>query len=79
MTQTQTNGTPVCTKPVKRGFPVHCLECGETECVRVYLDDVTGMFQCNNCDAEYTPADVRERLAGWEAVLAWVETAPVNE
>jgi hypothetical protein len=71
MTQT----TPTANAPaVKRGFDVRCLSCGEPS-VRVYLSD-TELFQCGDCDAEFTLKEVRERLAGWAAVLAWVEKAP---
>ena len=78
-TATQTNGKPTCTQPQKRGFKVCCLACGEQGGVRIYLDDMAGLFQCNECEAEFTPEEIRERIAGWEAVLAWVESAPAIE
>lgn len=75
---TEANGTPQCSKPVRRGFQVCCLECGDKS-IRVYLDDVAGVFQCGDCEAEFSAREIRERIASWEAVLIWVESAPVIE
>jgi hypothetical protein len=61
-----------------RGFSgVCCLRCGE-ENIRLYVADVTA-FQCTDCEAEFTPADIEATLAAWSKLIAWVRTAPVIE
>jgi hypothetical protein len=61
----------------RRGFPdVHCLRCGNADAaVSLDLHDVC-TFRCVECEEEWTAADVRAQLDGWEAVLRWVESAP---
>jgi hypothetical protein len=63
--------------PARRGFPdVHCLRCGNADAaVSLDLHDVC-TFRCAECEEEWTAADVRAQLNGWEAVLRWVESAP---
>jgi uncharacterized protein (DUF983 family) len=69
-------------RPAKRGFPgLRCPHCGQENTVRVYLEDVT-VFQCNACDAEWGADELRELIALWTRVLAWVDQvdqAPATE
>jgi hypothetical protein len=76
-TNGQATSTPICTTPKKRGFKgVPCLACGE-EMMRVYFDDLT-TFSCgrDDCGTEFTLEEIRERIDGWNKVLAFFETAP---
>lgn len=69
---------PIATTYQKRGFQgIKCLACGE-ETIRVYVDDVM-LFQCSDCEAELNAAEIAERIAGWERLLAWTALAPILE
>jgi len=61
-------------KNVTRGFKVHCPFCGEENSLRFNVDDVHQMT-CGNCDGEVTPDDIREVMAQWSKLLAWLDTA----
>ena len=67
------------TTATQRGFAAVCFRCGDADAVvRVNLAD-TSEFKCDGCDSEFSAGDVREHLASWQAVLAWISTAPVVE
>jgi hypothetical protein len=62
---------------VRRGFPdLKCILCGESGGVRLCLEDLD-VFQCSNCDGEFTAADVEAHVHLWSDVLLWVAQAPV--
>jgi hypothetical protein len=63
----------------RRGFPdLVCIKCGDdSNTVRVSLAD-TSEFVCD-CGAEFTAEDVRQFLAAWQKVLAWIDLAPAIE
>lgn len=61
--------------PVTRGFRAPCIKCGDPDCVRVDLSDLSA-FTCHSCDDTFTADDVREHIAQWSSVLAWIEAAP---
>lgn len=74
---TATNNTPACTKPVRRGFKdLCCLSCGETA-ISIDADDM--LIRCRECDSEFTPAEIQERLDQWSKFLTWLDMAPVVE
>jgi uncharacterized protein (DUF983 family) len=58
-----------------QGFRVRCPGCGDTDSLRVALNDVH-RIACTNCEEEITPASVRQLIAEWQQVLAWLDTAP---
>lgn len=59
-----------------RGFEgLVCPGCGETDTLRVTLD-AADVIECSDCDGLWTPDAIRRLLLNWEAVLAWVESAP---
>jgi hypothetical protein len=60
-----------------RGFSIErCPICGEEgSTLSVILEDVSS-FRCGTNDCEFTTDDIRKLVNGWQAVLAWVETAP---
>ncbi len=69
---------PATAAPAKRGFAgVCCLACGQED-IRIDVANVT-TFVCQNsdCEAEWTPAEIAERLAGWAPLLAWCDQAPM--
>ncbi|HWG41329.1 MAG TPA: hypothetical protein VN688_00985 [Gemmataceae bacterium] len=72
------SGSP--SKPVRRGFPsVTCIKCGNADAVvTVNLTDVSE-FHCNECDEDFSAADVREFVGQWQAVLNWIELCPAVE
>jgi len=64
-------------KPVRRGFSsLPCILCGNTDGnVTVSLDDVS-QFHCNECGDDFDADAVRQQIAQWQAVLAWIDAAP---
>jgi hypothetical protein len=58
-----------------KGFAVRCIHCGQEECVRLDVHNLD-TFTCSSCDAEFTTDDVRDELARWAKLLAWLDTAP---
>jgi hypothetical protein len=67
-------------KPVARGFPsLPCIKCGNAEGnVTVSLEDVR-QLHCNECDEDFDAEDVRAFVGQWQAVLTWIDAAPVAE
>lgn len=61
-----------------RGFAVACPDCGEKGTLRVDLND-TSSLSCWSCETEFTTEYVRDLLATWTNVLAWLESAPSVE
>jgi hypothetical protein len=61
-----------------KGFQVRCICCGAEDAVWVSLQD-TESFSCSSCSEPFAADDVRAMIAGWERVLAWIESAPARE
>lgn len=59
---------------VKRGFTVPCIKCGEPGTVSIDLCDLE-TCRCSSCDEEFEVGDVREFIARWKGVLAWLDSA----
>jgi predicted nucleic acid binding AN1-type Zn finger protein len=58
------------------GLLLPCPKCGNTEAsIKLCLFD-GGTFCCLECDDEFTAEDVRDFIAKWRKVLAWVDAAP---
>lgn len=57
-----------------RGFKAPCPNCGK-ETVRLDLQAVSN-FSCWSCDEEFSLDSIRKLVAGWTAVLKWIEIAP---
>jgi uncharacterized protein (DUF983 family) len=77
MTPTTHPTTPTCSTPtpVSRGFVLPCPKCGNAEsCISLHLDDCE-TFTCRECDEEFTADDVRDLIAKWGKVLAWIDAA----
>lgn len=68
-------------KPTQaRGFGcLPCPKCGEEATVTICLADLTddAAAKCVECDNEFALADVQAFITKWQAVLTWVEQAPV--
>ena len=58
-----------------KGFAIHCIHCGEGGVIQMYLHDME--FRCTACEADFTAADVRERMDAWRQVLAWIDMGQV--
>jgi hypothetical protein len=65
---------------VKRGFRgICCILCADAEAV-ISLDlDDCHTLRCGACDDTFTLEDVREHVAAWQRVIAWVDAAPLAE
>lgn len=61
-----------------KGFNVHCPMCGVDEGLFVKLHDCETLH-CENCDEEIEISDLRDRMAGWVRLLAWLDTAPSSD
>jgi ribosomal protein S27E len=61
-----------------RGFRgLRCLHCNEVDTCVVDLE--TLLVRCTSCEAEDTPADIKQVLDRWGAVLGWLLMAPLAE
>lgn len=63
---------------VSRGFAsLPCILCGNTDDnVLVRLSDVT-QFHCDSCEESFDADAVRLNLLQWQAVLMWLDMAPI--
>lgn len=62
---------------VRKGFPgIRCPLCGSDDVQTISLDDLE-TCHCAGCEEDYTLDDVRQLVAAWGKVLAWVESAPM--
>jgi transcription elongation factor Elf1 len=60
-----------------KGFgPLPCIRCGQEASISLDLDDCS-TFRCGECEESFDVCDLREHLARWQRVLAWVDAAPV--
>jgi hypothetical protein len=76
--------TPAPTPPATgRGFGfLPCPKCGEAEVsIALIITDLTAddACKCCECDAEFSLDDVRQFIARWGRVLAWIDQAPIVE
>jgi uncharacterized protein (DUF983 family) len=82
MTAAATNGTTAApeTATPKRGFGyLPCPKCGEEQVtVSLFLDEVS-TFRCCECEGEWSADEVRDLIARWGRVLAWLDLAPTVE
>lgn len=59
-----------------RGFGgVPCLHCAVPDTLAVHLEAVA-VLECRACGAEFTADAVRDYLARWGTVLAWLALCP---
>lgn len=61
-----------------RGFANRCPLCGEEDALQVALDEVTTLI-CTECNEEIDLERVRAIVLNWQAILAWLETAPIRD
>lgn len=65
-----------------RGFGVCCPHCHDGDAVLTLNLNDLGEITCPVCDAVFTAAEavelVREQLAAWQRLAAWIELAPVR-
>ena len=55
-----------------------CLKCGATE-GQLTLDVRDGdTLRCDQCNDEFTLADVEQTLAAWTAALPWLKSHPAR-
>jgi transcription elongation factor Elf1 len=60
----------------RQGFDVTCPHCGEERTIAIDADDVD-CLRCKECETEFTRDDIRDIIGKWQALLAWLDTAPV--
>jgi hypothetical protein len=59
-----------------RGFGLlPCPCCGEENIIRVGLSDLEH-FRCVGCRCQFDRESVESFIERWQAVLAWIDTAP---
>ena len=74
MTATET--TPTTAPVARKGWGLlPCVKCGAETNMALYLDDLTTV-RCGDCEEEIALADIRDLIARWSRVLAWVDAAP---
>ena len=76
-TATETTTAPT---TLARGFGnLPCPKCGEEACVTLRLDsfEEDDACKCCSCEAEFPLADIRDLMAKWGKVLAWLDMAPL--
>jgi hypothetical protein len=62
--------------PAERGQTLPCPKCGEESAtIDLNLSDCDTLH-CQECDATFTVADVRNVIARWQPILAWMEAMP---
>lgn len=67
---------PTASQPM-RGFPgLRCPLCGHENSVSLDLDYLS-TFRCSECSDEISVKDVRELVSKWQAVLSWIDMAPI--
>ena len=76
MTETATKALPCLQLP--------CPKCGEQQAnISLNLwsldDQAAGNFTCHECDGEIALDEVRDLIARWSKVIAWIETIPSAE
>jgi predicted RNA-binding Zn-ribbon protein involved in translation (DUF1610 family) len=66
-------------EPASRGILLPCPKCGEMQATLDFnlADGVT--FHCQDCDDTFEADDLRERIAAWTRVLAWVDAMPCSD
>jgi hypothetical protein len=76
-TLTTANGTAKDT--TRRGFgPLTCPLCGQDCAISLNLEDLE-TCTCPECSEEFTLDTVRDVIARWQKVLAWVDLCPAAE
>jgi transcription elongation factor Elf1 len=80
MSDRQTSPTPTC-QPVRRGWGgLPCPMCGEAEVsIALDLDDMgrDEACRCAECESAFGLDHVRDLMAKWQAVLLWLDSAPM--
>lgn len=70
---------PVATETEKTTTPgllLPCPMCGDQEAqILISLADADEC-KCKECEGEFTLTEVRESIAKWTKVIAWIETMP---
>jgi transcription elongation factor Elf1 len=62
-----------------RGMTLPCPHCGEEQAViSLNLADMDS-FTCQECNAEFDTDSVRNLIAKWTRILAWIGTAPGSD
>lgn len=60
-----------------RGVQLPCPCCGEEQAaIMLSLADMESC-RCEECSTDFTLTDVKDLIAKWTKVIAWVESAPV--
>lgn len=73
-----TTATQPAVPEIRKGFGyLTCPLCAAEGTIRVDLDDLQS-FYCCECDESFAREDVEKIITQWQAVLAFLDTAPVR-
>jgi hypothetical protein len=63
------------TSPAPKGFgPLRCLLCGAEGGISLHLTDLQSVH-CHECSDEFSVATLRDHVARWSRVVAWIDLA----
>ncbi len=78
----QTAPTPTCTRPALKPMTLPCPRCGEASAsisLELFRLGEGEELHCHDCDADFSLDEVRELIARWTRVVAWIDTVPQGE
>lgn len=62
-----------------RGFgPLPCPRCGQDAVINLSLDDLQ-VFNCNECNEEFSREELETLITKWCQVFAWLDLAPARD
>lgn len=61
-----------------KGIQLPCPRCGEKDAnVALYMAE-GDLFQCQECEEEFSVEDIRQILAFWGPVVKWLDAMPTR-
>ena len=76
---TQTVPAPTCVRPSPAGIVLPCPMCGDVKAriaLRLARLGDGDEIRCEECDAEFGLAEIRDLIEKWSKVIAWVDAIP---
>jgi len=67
--------------PTPKGCTLPCPRCGEAGAsITLDLDNLHGVeaLSCRECDASFGVDEIRDIIARWTPILAWMDSFPVS-
>ncbi len=69
---------PTTCQPHARGLMLPCPHCGDAAATITFVLAAGDRFYCADHDGDFSANDVREFIAKWTAVLAWIDQMPMD-